>query len=256
MLKARALSELPGIHHAFFTREGGVSNGLYASLNGGVGSNDQPESVAENRTRMATALSVAPGRLITAYQVHSPDVVVAEEPWSESERPRADGIVTRVKGLAIGISTADCGPVLFADSEAYVIGAAHAGWRGALSGVLEAAIAAMEKLGAKRARTVAALGPTISQPNYEVGPDLVDRFIAADRNNMRFFVPAGRAGHAQFDLPGYITTRLRRAGLSNVENLGHCTYADPARFYSYRRSTHRAEPDYGRHVNAIALSGN
>jgi polyphenol oxidase len=256
MLKARALSDLPSIHHAFFTREGGVSNGLYASLNGGVGSNDQPESVAENRARMATALSVAPARLITAYQVHSPDVVVAEEPWSESERPRADGIVTRVTGLAIGISTADCGPVLFADSEAHVIGAAHAGWRGALSGVLEATIAAMEKLGAKRARTVAALGPTISQPNYEVGPDLVDRFIAADRNNMRFFVPAGREGHAQFDLPGYITARLSRAGLSNVDNLGHCTYADPTRFYSYRRSTHRAEPDYGRHVNAIALSGN
>ena len=256
MLKARALSDLPGIHHAFFTREGGVSNGIYASLNGGVGSNDRPESVAENRARMAAALSVAVGRLITAYQVHSPDVVVAEAPWSESQRPRADGIVTRVAGLAIGITTADCGPVLFADSEARIIGAAHAGWRGALTGVLEATLAAMEKLGAKRTRIVAALGPTIRQPNYEVGTDLVDRFLAADRDNTQFFAPAGRAGHALFDLPGYIAAGLKRAGLSEVEDLGLCTYADPARFFSYRRATHRAEPDYGRHVNAIALAAN
>jgi hypothetical protein len=256
MLKARALSNLPGIQHAFFTREGGVSHGIYASLNGGVGSDDRPQSVTENRARMAAALSVAAGRLITAYQVHSPDVVVAEAPWSESERPRADGIVTRVPGLAIGISTADCGPVLFADSEARIIGAAHAGWRGALTGVLEATLTAMEKLGAKRTRVVAALGPMIRQPNYEVGPDLVDRFLAADRDNKQFFTPAGRAGHAQFDLPGYIAARLKRAGLSEVEDLGHCTYADPARFFSYRRATHRAEPDYGRHVNAIALAGN
>ena len=255
MLKARALSDLPGIHHAFFTREGGVSNGLYASLNGGVGSDDLPSSVTENRARMAMALSVVPGRLITAYQIHSPEVVVVETPWSDSERPRADGIVTGVPGLAIGISTADCGPVLFADGEARIIGAAHAGWRGALTGVLEATITAMEKLGAKRARVVAALGPTIRQPNYEVGTDLVDRFLTADRDNTRFFVPAGRAGHAQFDLPGYITSRLKRAGVSKVEDLGHCTYGDPARFFSYRRATHRAEPDYGRHVNAIALAG-
>jgi len=254
MLKARALSDLPGIHHAFFTREGGVSNGLYASLNGGVGSDDRPVNVAENRARMAAALSVVPERLITAYQIHSPEVVVAEMPWSESERPRADGIVTRVAGLAIGISTADCGPVLFADSEARIIGAAHAGWRGALTGVLEATLAAMEKLGAKRARIVAALGPTISQPNYEVGSDLVDRFLAADRDNMHFFAPADRAGHAQFNLPGYIATRLKRADVSEVEDLGYCTYADPARFFSYRRATHRAEPDYVRHVNAIALA--
>ena len=256
MLKARVLSDLPGIHHAFFTREGGVSNGIYASLNGGVGSNDRPESVTENRARMAMALSVAVGRLITAYQVHSPDVVVAEAPWGESARPRADGIVTRVTGLAIGISTADCGPVLFADSEARIIGAAHAGWRGALTGVLEATITAMEKLGAKRTRIVAALGPTIRQPNYEVGTDLVDRFLIADRDNKQFFAPATRAGHAQFDLAGYIAARLKRAGLSEVEDLGHCTYADPARFFSYRRATHRAEPDYGRQVNAIALAAN
>jgi YfiH family protein len=253
MLTSRSLSNLAGIRHAFFTREGGVSNGLYASLNGGVGSNDEPDKVAENRARMAAALSVEPDRLITAYQIHSPDVVVAETPWTASDRPRADGIVTRVPGLAIGISTADCGPVLFADSEARIIGAAHAGWRGALTGVLEATIAAMEKLGAKRARIVAAAGPMIRQPNYEVGPDLVERFLSDDRGNARFFQPAARAGHAQFDLPGYIVARLARAGVSNVEDIGQCTYADPARFFSYRRATHRAQSDYGRHVNAIAL---
>ncbi|HTS42243.1 MAG TPA: peptidoglycan editing factor PgeF [Xanthobacteraceae bacterium] len=252
MLKARSLSVLPGIHHAFFTREGGVSSGLYASLNG-VGSDDRPESVAENRARMAAALAVKPDHLITAYQIHSPDVVVAERPWVESDRPRADGIVTRVPGLAIGISTADCGPVLLADSEARIIGAAHAGWRGALTGVLETAVAAMEKLGARRARIVTALGPTIRQANYEVGQDLVDRFLAADKSNERFFLPAARAGHAQFDLPGYIAARLARAGVNSFEDLRQCTYGDPARFFSYRRATHRAESDYGRHINAIAL---
>jgi len=253
MLKARSLSAQSGIRHAFFTREGGVSNGVYASLNGGVGSEDRPESVTENRARMAAALSVKPDHLITAYQIHSPDVVVAEKPWDSTSRPRADGIVTRTERLAIGISTADCGPVLFADSEARVIGAAHAGWRGALGGILEATIAAMETLGASRARMVAALGPTIRQPNYEVGADLIDRFIAADRTNARFFAPSPRSGHAQFDLPGYIVARLERAGVPAVEDLRQCTYADPGQFYSYRRATHRAEPDYGRHINAIAL---
>jgi hypothetical protein len=254
MLKARSLSDLPGVRHAFFTREGGVSNGLYASLNGGVGSDDRPESVAENRARMATALSVEPDRLITAYQIHSPDVVVAEKPWTPSERPRADGIVTRVPGLAIGISTADCGPVLFADREARIIGAAHAGWRGALAGVLEATLASMEMLGAKRLRIVAAMGPMIRQPNYEVGSDLVERFNAAEHGSARFFAPAARAGHAQFDLAGYIAFRLARAGVKEIEDLKHCTYADPARFFSYRRATHRGERDYGRHINAIALA--
>jgi hypothetical protein len=254
MLKARTLSAVPGVQHAFFTREGGVSNGLYSSLNGGVGSDDRPDNVAENRARMAAALSVEPGHLITAYQIHSPDVVVAEQPWDESNRPRADGIVTRAAGLAIGISTADCGPVLFADGEARVIGAAHAGWRGALGGVLEATIAAMEKLGASRARIVAAMGPMIRQSNYEVGADMMERFIAADRANARFFKPGVRAGHAQFDLPGYLAARLERAGINQIEDIGQCTYADPSRFYSYRRATHRAEKDYGRHINAIALA--
>jgi YfiH family protein len=254
MLKARALSNLPGIHHAFFTREGGVSNGIYASLNGGVGSSDRPESVTENRARMAAALSVAAGRLITAYQIHSPDVVVAEAPWSESQRPRADGIVTRVAGLAIGISTADCGPLLFADRQARVIGAAHACWRGAFTGVIEATVAAMETLGADRARIVAALGPTISQPNYEVGPELVARFAAANANADRFFAPSPHAGHAMFDLTGYIADRIRRAGIVKFDDLGLCTYAEPERFFSYRRATRLGEPDYGRHINAIALA--
>jgi YfiH family protein len=254
MLQAKNLSALAGIRHAFFTREGGVSDGLYASLNAGVGSGDDPAKVAENRARMATALGVAPERFLTTYQIHSPQVVVAETPWTAKTRPRADAIVTRVPGLAVGASTADCGPVLFADQEAGVIGAAHAGWRGALSGVLEVTIAAMEKLGAERRRIVAAIGPTIGQKNYEVGDELVAQFTTADAANARFFA-AGRPDHAQFDLPGFIASRLAAAGITQVEDLAACTYADPKLFYSFRRATHHGEPDYGRHVNAIAISG-
>jgi polyphenol oxidase len=253
MLQAKNLSALGGIRHAFFTREGGVSEGVYASLNAGVGSNDDPAKVVENRARMAKAVGVTPERFLTAYQIHSPDVVVAEAPWPADARPRADAIVTRVPGLAVGVSTADCGPVLFADPQARVIGAAHAGWRGALAGVLEAAIGAMERLGAERGRLVAAIGPMISQRNYEVGNDLVEQFTRADADNARFFA-AGRPGHAQFDLPGFIAARLAGAGIGRVEDLGVCTYGDPRLFYSFRRTTHRAEPDYGRHVNAIALT--
>jgi hypothetical protein len=253
-LQAHALATLAGIRHAFFTREGGVSQGIYASLNGGIGSDDDRTHVVENRARMAAALGVAPEALLSAYQVHSAEVVVAEAPWTHAARPRVDAIVTRVPGLAIGVSTADCGPVLLADADARVIGAAHAGWRGALAGVTDAAIAAMERLGARRERIVAALGPTISQPNYEVGTDLVERFRAADARNARFFRPAGRPGHALFDLPGYVAARLAAARIGRIEDLAACTYADPARFYSFRRTTHRGEPDYGRHVNAIALA--
>jgi len=252
-LQARSLAALPGIRHAFFTRAGGVSGGVYASLNGGIGSNDTPANVTENRARMAAALHVTPERFLTAYQIHSPKVMVADTPWPLSERPRADAIVTKTPGLALGISTADCGPVLFADPQARVIGAAHAGWRGALAGVLEAATAAMERLGAERGRLVAAIGPMISQRNYEVGNEVMEQFTRADADNARFFA-AGRPGHAQFDLPGLIAARLARAGIGRVENLDVCTYADPRLFYSFRRTTHRAEPDYGRHVNAIALT--
>jgi YfiH family protein len=253
ILQARILSALPGVHHAFFTRDGGVSEGIYASLNGGVGSNDQPAKVAENRARMAAALKVAPDRLLTAYQIHSPDVVVAETPWTTAQRPRADAMVTRVPGLAIGVSTADCGPVLLADPQARVVGAAHAGWRGALSGVIEATVAAMEKLGADRSRLVAAIGPMIRQPNYEVGGDLLERFLASEAANARFFAPAAREGHALFDLAGYLAARLALAGVTHIEDVHRCTYADAEDFFSYRRSTHRGEADYGRHVNAIAL---
>jgi YfiH family protein len=253
MLQARILSALPGVHHGFFTRHGGISEGIYASLNGGVGSNDAPAKVAENRARMAAALEVAPDRLLTAYQIHSPDVVVAETPWTTAQRPRADAMVTRVPGLAIGVSTADCGPVLLADPQARVVGAAHAGGRGALSGVIEATVAAMEKLGADRSRLIAAIGPMIRQPNYEVGGDLLERFLASDAANARFFAPAAREDHALFDLAGYVAARLALAGVAQIEDVHRCTYADAEDFFSYRRSTHRGEADYGRHVNAIAL---
>jgi len=252
MIEAASL-KLTGIRHAFFTRDGGVSTGLYASLNGGTGSRDAAAKVLENRARMAAALGVAPGRFLTAYQIHSPEVVVAETPWPSDERPRADAIVTRMRALAVGVTTADCGPVLFADPQGHVVGAAHAGWRGALMGVIEATVKAMEGLGARRGRILAAIGPMIRQQSYEVGPDLIARFAAEDRGSSRFFAPTSRDGHAMFDLAGYVAARLQRAGVGAIEDIGLCTYADPERFFSYRRATHKAEPDYGRHVNAIAL---
>jgi YfiH family protein len=254
MLQAASLSTLPGIRHAFFTRDGGVSHGIYASLNGGVGSNDEPAHVAENRARMAASLGVRPDHLVTAYQIHSPDVVTLDGPWAPQQRPRADALVTKRPGLAIAVTTADCGPVLLADGRACVVGAAHAGWRGAANGVLEATIAAMEDCGADREHIVAALGPMIRQSSYEVGAEFVAAFQAQDTANDRFFAPASRAGHALFDLASYIATRLAAAGIRHIEDLGHCTYSDPARFFSYRRSTHRRESDYGRHISAIALS--
>jgi purine-nucleoside/S-methyl-5'-thioadenosine phosphorylase / adenosine deaminase len=252
MLQASSLARSDRIRHGFFTRAGGVSQGVYATLNGGTGSNDTPDKVAQNRARMAAALGVAPDRLLTAYQIHSPNVVTVDQPWTE--RPRADAIVTRTPKLAVGVSTADCGPLLFADSEAGVVGAAHAGWRGALTGVIEATLAAMEALGAKRSRIAAALGPTIRQPNYEVGPEFIERFLAADPANARFFAPATREGHALFDLTGYIAERVQRAGVDDFEDLGLCTFAEPERFFSYRRMTRLGEADYGRHINAIALA--
>jgi YfiH family protein len=254
MITASLLSALPDIRHAFFTREGGVSSGIYESLNAGIASKDDAAHVVENRARMARTLGVAPDNFVTAYQIHSPDVVVAEKPWDSSARPKADAIVTRVPGLAIGVSTADCGPVLFADEKARVIGAAHAGWRGALSGVVEATLDAMEKLGASRADIVTALGPMIRQPNYEVGGEFFATFIAATKDNERYFQTGARPDHYLFDLAGYIAARLKSAGVHAIEDCGLCTYAEPDRFYSYRRSQHRSEGDYGRHVNAIVLS--
>ena len=252
LIEAPELAALPGIRHAFFTREGGVSEGIYTSLNGGIGSSDEPARVAENRRRMAEQLVVPPENLVGVYQVHSADVIPVEGAPT-SERPRADAMVTRTPGLALGISTADCGPVLFADAEAGVIGAAHAGWKGAFSGILDATLSVMERLGAERGRIVAVLGPTISQANYEVGPEFVATFRDDDPDNGRFFRAGEREGRSLFDLPAYIGMRLRAAGVGEFLDLGLCTYADEARFYSYRRATHRSEPDYGRLIAAISL---
>ena len=246
------LSAIPGLRHAFFTRDGGVSSGIYADLNGGLGSNDDPQNVAENRRRMAERMGVAPHLFLSVHQIHSPDAVLASGPWEGASRPRADAIVTRTEGIAIGVTAADCGPILLADPNARVIGAAHAGWKGALTGILESTIEAMEKLGAERGGTVAAIGPMIRQQSYEVGSEFVERFIDAEADNAVFFVPSPREGHAMFDLAGFIRMRLENAGVLMIDDVGADTYSDE-RFFSYRRSVHRKEPDYGRHVHAIAL---
>jgi hypothetical protein len=246
------LSAIPGLRHAFFTREGGVSGGVYEGLNGGLGSNDDPANVIENRRRMAEQMGVAPKHFLSVHQTHSPDAVVATGPWPGETRPRADAIVTRTEGIAIGITTADCGPILFADPAARVIGAAHAGWKGALTGVLESTIDAMEKLGADRSGMVAAIGPLIRQHSYEVGGEFVERFLDADASHASFFIPSVRSGHSMFDLAGFIRMRLENAGVLMIDDIGVDTYSDE-RFYSYRRSVHRKEPDYGRLVHAIAL---
>ena len=251
MLGSPLLSAIPGLRHAFFTSEGGVSDGIYASLNGGTGSNDDAARVIENRRRMAERMGVEPERFLTLYQVHSPDVVVAEGPWNGA-RPKADALVTRTEGLAIGVTAADCGPVLLVDPSARVIGSAHAGWKGALTGVLESTIDAMEKLGADRGGIVAAIGPLIRQHSYEVGSEFVERFLDADAEHARFFLPGERDGHAMFDLAAFIRTRLENAGVLMIDDLGVDTYSDD-RFFSYRRSVHRKETDYGRHVHAIVL---
>lgn len=254
MIQSPLLADVSGITHGFFTREGGVSKGLYASLNIGLGSSDDRALVMENRGRVADRLGVARGRLALPYQVHSPNVWIVDAASDLTDPPRADAVVTTSPGLAIGVSTADCGPILFAEGEARIVGAAHAGWKGAIGGVLEATVAAMETLGAKRERIRAVLGPTISAKAYEVGPEFVDRFVAADAANARYFQPSIKPEHAMFDLPAYILARLAAAGIAQAENLDLCTYAEEARFFSYRRTTHRGEPDYGRLVSAIALS--
>ena len=246
------LSAIPGLRHAFFTREGGVSDGIYAGLNGGIGSNDDPVKVAENRRRMAALMGVSPEHFLSVHQVHSPDAVVATGPWQGEARPRADAIVTRTEGIAIGVTAADCGPILFADASARVIGAAHAGWKGALTGVLESTIEAMEKLGADRGSMAVAIGPLIRQHSYEVGGEFVERFLDAEAGHSAFFIPSVRSGHSMFDLAGFIRMRLERAGVLVIDDIGVDTYSDE-RFYSYRRSVHRKETDYGRHVHAIAL---
>ncbi len=240
----------PGVAHGFFTREGGVSEGVYATLNGGVGSSDDPACVAQNRARMAATLGLAPERLLVPYQVHSPDVATVSAPWME--RPRCDGIVTATRGLGLGVTGADCGMILFADARAGVIGAAHSGWRGARDGVVEATVAAMVALGALARDVVAVLGPCIAQESYEVGPEFVGAF-ADDSEAPRCFKPSRNVGRSMFDLHAYIGLRAQRAGVGEFVDLALDTYADEARFFSYRRKTHRGETDYGRLVSAITL---
>lgn len=242
---------LRSARHGFFTRRGGASSGVYRGLNCGPGSRDQAEAVRLNRARVARAMGVAPERLLSLHQVHSPEVVVAgPEGWAE--RPRADAAVTDRPGVAIGILTADCAPVLFHDPEAGVVGAAHAGWRGALDGVLEATLEAMERLGASTGRVRAAVGPTISQRAYEVGPEFFHRFADDDPAHSRHF-SQGAGDRYRFDLPGFVLARLRAAGVAEAGWIGACTYAEPDRFFSYRRATHAGETDYGRLISAIGV---
>jgi polyphenol oxidase len=251
------LSALAGnrIRHGFFTRQGGVSDGIYASLNCGFGSADAPANVTENRGRAMDALGLARHGLVTCYQVHSPEVTVVDQPWTLADRPRADAMVTQRPGIALGILTADCAPVLFADAEAEVIGAAHAGWRGALAGVLDATVEAMAERGASRHRLCAGIGPCIAQASYEVGPEFPAAFLAESPDNAAFFIPAPRAGHFLFDLAGYVAHKLDRLGLARIERSGGDTAAQADRFFSYRRACLGKEPDYGRGLSAIALVG-
>jgi YfiH family protein len=253
MIESKLLADGEGgVRHGFFTREGGVSEGIYASLNCGLGSADTRDAVQENRGRVARRLGGDPAQLISAHQVHSPLAVIADAPWPGAA-PQADAIVTRTPGLAIGVLTADCAPVLFADREARVVAAAHAGWRGALSGVLEAALAAMESIGARRERIRAAVGPCISQPAYEVGREFRAAFLDAGAGNAAFFKDGADEAHFHFDLPGYCIKRLEEAGVTECESLGHCTYANESLFFSFRRSSHRNEADYGRQISAMLI---
>lgn len=244
---------LAPVRHGFFTRQGGTSLGVYDSLNCGPGSGDDPLSVVANRALVAERLGSRAAALCTLYQVHGADVATVKRPWLPEQRPRADALVTDRPGLVLGILTADCGPVLFADPASGVIGAAHAGWKGALGGVLAATVTAMEALGAKRSRIRAVLGPTIAGASYEVSADLHTRFREQDERHDRFFTPSVRVGHWQFDLPAFILDRLRALELAAVEDLAVDTYTHADRFFSYRRATHRTEPDYGRQISAIVL---
>lgn len=255
MIALGLLSEESGIRHAFFTREGGVSRGLFAELNCGFHSGDAPEKVAQNRGIAMARLSLRSEALATSRQVHGADALVVERPWGPGEAPAADGLATRVPGLALGVLTADCAPVLFADPEAGVIGAAHAGWRGAKGGILEATVARMEGLGAARERIRAGIGPSIAQPSYEVGAEFQEAFLEEDAENDRFFAPARRAAHFLFDLPGYVCKRLEAAGISGIARAEHDAAAEEARFFSCRRAFLRGEPFYGRLLSAILLRG-
>ncbi|MEL6783430.1 MAG: peptidoglycan editing factor PgeF [Pseudomonadota bacterium] len=248
---ADELSAMPGISHGFFTRTGGVSEGIYAGLNAGLGSGDDRAKVVENRRRIALHLGVKEQNIASPYQIHSAFAVTTDKPWSD-DRPKVDGVATATPGLALGIVTADCGPVLFADTQNNVIGACHAGWKGALTGVLEATLDAMETLGANRKDITAILGPSISQENYEVGPEFPAPFIEQSEDNGRYFIPSQKPDHHMFDLSRYIVDRLAKASVGASDMVDVCTYASED-FFSYRRTTHRGEPDYGRQLSAITL---
>jgi YfiH family protein len=251
-IKAPELLAIEGIAHGFFTREGGVSTGIYASLNCGLGSNDDPRHVAENRARAAATVGVDPARLVTAYQVHGNAVAEVDLPWAPGRGPHVDAMVTTRRGVALGILTADCTPVLLADPIAGVVGAAHAGWKGAKAGVVGTAVAAMVRLGATPANITAAVGPTIALGSYEVGEAFRAAFLADDPQAQTFFAtPPG--GKPHFDLPGFVVRQLQRLGLGTVGRIDADTCADPDRFFSYRRACHAGEPDYGRQLSAIAL---
>ncbi len=255
MIQARQLADLAGVQHRFFTRRGGVSAGLYSSLNCGYGSSDPPDNVHENRRRAAASFDLGEPDLLTVHQIHSTDVLtVAAERWTSPGAPKADALVTDRPGVALGVLAADCAPVLFADGDAQVIGAAHAGWKGALGGVVDTTIAAMEKLGARRERICAVIGPCIGRGSYEVGPEFPAPFVAQDAANAAFFCPAKRAGHFMFDLAGYLVHRLALAGVT-VTATGHDTLAASEDFFSYRRNTLQGVRDYGRGLSAISLRG-
>lgn len=247
------LARCDGIRHGFFTRQGGVSSGIYGSLNCGPGSGDSADNIRQNRALVAENLGVPPHHLLTLYQIHGPSAVVVDQPWKQTP-PEADALVTGTPGLAVGVLTADCAPILFCDPHARVVAAAHAGWRGALSGIIDATISAMEGLGAKRARMVAAIGPAISQKAYEVATDYVERFVAEEPESAAFFVTDESSGEPHFDLPAYVFERLSGAGVGAVADLGLCTYCDETRLFSYRRSQHHGESDYGRQISAIVLA--
>lgn len=252
-ITADCLAEIGGVAHGFFTREGGVSAGIYDSLNCGTGSKDARADVLENRRRVAASLVPNADRILTCHQIHSADAIVVTTPWEAGENPKADGMVTRVPGIVLGALAADCAPVLFADPKARVVGAAHAGWKGALTGVLEATVRAMESIGASRLRIRAALGPCIGPEAYEVGPEFEARFLDVDAGYARFFRRRSATSRPTFDLPGFVLARLATVGLDTIESCTRCTYSDEAGLFSYRRATHRSEPDYGRQVSAIVL---
>jgi len=254
VLHSDLLDNAGDIRHAFFTREGGISEGIYASLNCGYGSKDNPAAVKENRRRAATHLKAAHEDILTAHQIHSAEAMIVDAPFPAESRPKADALVTQTPGLAIGAIAADCTPVLFADSKAKVIGAAHAGWRGALSGILEATVQAMEAVGAQRHRICAAIGPTIHQAHYEVSPEFQTEFLNINANNKRFFTQPSESTKPHFDLPGFCHAALEAAAVGFIDNIKRCTYADDSLFFSYRRKNHRQEPDYGRQISAIVIT--